>query len=276
MAEFRTTIKKQIRKLSPTGPVSNKYESDLIHLGINTFGSEFNDDLYASETEDAVFPMMMKSLSPPPAPPRRSSLSTTYSGEWTASTATRESSPGAVAAVITCDSGVASSANTSKSVSPIPPFLLASAPQPIKKTPLPADSPLLSPRTASAGSHSRAKSLKRNLRRVRSMRAAGRDCADGPVPSDYNMGKNLNGSNSSLRSDSSSGSSADYKEITLVVRRGSQLGRSGWKVMMADEDGDDLKTMLGDVDLIDRVTASIRSMEFSGRKVPDRITVSCK
>lgn len=60
----------------------------------------------------------------------------------------------------------------------------------------------------------------------------------------------------------------DLKEITFTIRK-SKFGRVGWKVM--PEEGCNLKKL--NAEIIERVMSRIRDMEFSGKPIPDKMTV---
>ena len=61
-------------------------------------------------------------------------------------------------------------------------------------------------------------------------------------------------------------------DVTFKVRR-SLFGRHGW-IVMANDERVDLKQLNGDV--MHRLADKIRDLEFSGKEVPDQITIRIK
>ncbi|TRY78938.1 hypothetical protein TCAL_16728 [Tigriopus californicus] len=131
---------------------------------------------------------------------------------------------------------------------------------PMRKTPIPANSPLLTPHKPATNSNlERVKTYNRNLRRARSFRAQRERSYD-------NTGLREGRCNST-----STGTAPPMpmpKEVSFTIRK-SQFGRRGWKVM--PEDNLNLRHVNGDI--IEKVMCTIRDFELSGRVVPERMTL---
>ena len=122
----------------------------------------------------------------------------------------------------------------------------------LKKSPVPPDSPLLRPSTPQSPASRRARELQREAKKARNFRnsrSGSRSRGSTPVP---NAGakKPLTGS-----------------ELSFSIKP-SVGGRKGWKIM--PESGGEPET---DPEILQRVIDMIHEMEFSGRTVPERITL---
>ena len=127
-----------------------------------------------------------------------------------------------------------------------------------KKSPVAPDSPLLRPSTPSSPSSRRARELQREARRARNFRGSlersgSRSRGGTPVP---------RGSTPTPKSPMAISGS----EISFSIKP-SVGGRKGWKIM-PDEDN-----VEPDPEMLQRVIDMIHEMEFSGRAVPERITM---
>lgn len=153
---------------------------------------------------------------------------------------TRESSPD-IRIDIIC------SGATSLSVSPIPPEspLLPPTPDSPRKTPIPSDSPLLTHKPDNEALK-RVRSFNRSLRKARNFRMHREKSAHHEEPDP----------------------DPELKEITFTIRK-TKFGRRGWKVMPEDECN--LKRL--NAEIMERVMARIRDMEFSGKVIPEKMTV---
>ena len=126
----------------------------------------------------------------------------------------------------------------------------------LKKGPVPPDSPLLRPSTPQSPGSRRARELQREARRARNFRASldrsgSRSRGGTPVPQ--------------------ASKSKTHGEMSFSIKP-SVGGRKGWKIMPEAETGisDSAET---DPEILQRVIDMIHEMEFSGRTVPERITL---
>lgn len=171
---------------------------------------------------------------------------------------TRESSP----MTLTDDSGcsfklICDSNDTSVSVSPTP--MLSPPTNVRRKTPLPADSPLLRSHTSSPQLQ-KLKNFNKNLRRARSFRAQHRhrDASESSCNSENNNNHN--------------------DHVTFSIKK-TKFGRRGWMVMLDGNDEDHetngMKWM-AEVGIMDRVLTNIRDLELAGHAVPEKMTIRIK
>lgn len=131
---------------------------------------------------------------------------------------------------------------------------------PTKKSPVPPDSPLLRPSTPSSPGSRRARELQREARKARNFRASldrsgSRSRGGTPI-------RGATPTKSPLVS-SNSGSA----EISFSIKP-SVGGRKGWKIMPTED-----TNVEPDPEMLQRVIDMIHEMEFSGRAVPERITM---
>ena len=123
----------------------------------------------------------------------------------------------------------------------------------LKKSPLPPDSPLLRPSTPQSPASRRARELQREAKKARNFRnsrSGSRSRGGTPVPNAA-CKKPLTGS-----------------ELSFSIKP-SVGGRKGWKIM-PESGGAEPET---DPEILQRVIDMIHEMEFSGRTVPERITL---
>ncbi len=102
----------------------------------------------------------------------------------------------------------------------------------------------------------RMRSYNRNMRRAKSFRGSMRE-------------RSLSGSGRYIRKEAKIDNQVDVKKVAAFKVSRSKFGRKGWKVM-PEEDNLDLKESAG---AIEKVMARIKDLEFSGKDVPDTITV---
>lgn len=133
-----------------------------------------------------------------------------------------------------------------------------------KKGPLAPDSPLLRPSTPQSPGSRRARELQREARRARNFRAS----------------LDRSGSRSRAGTPIRSGTPGTPARAGTPARSGSELsfsikpsvgGRKGWKIMPAGSGADENSEP--DPEILQRVIDMIHEMEFSGRTVPERITL---
>jgi len=138
---------------------------------------------------------------------------------------------------------------TSSSISPLPPtFPLSPTPpdSPVRKTPISADSPLLS-KAPTDPARKRVRSFTKNLRRARSFRASREKSVD-----------KVNYEEVDLRG----------QEVTFLIKK-SLSGRIGWKIMPEEEE---LNLKINPA-VLQQVMDQIRDLQFSGQVIPDKISL---
>lgn len=126
-----------------------------------------------------------------------------------------------------------------------------------KKSPVPPDSPLLRPSTPSSPGSRRARELQREARKARNFRAS----------LDRSGSRSRGGTPCRGATPTPKSPLATGAEISFSIKP-SVGGRKGWKIMPADNDN-----VEPDPELLQRVIDMIHEMEFSGRAVPERITI---
>merc|ERR1719219_2826633 len=121
---------------------------------------------------------------------------------------------------------------------------------------IPADSPLLRPSTPQSPGSRRARELQREARRARNFRAS--------------LDRSGSGSRSRGGTPARCGTPTSKTgcEMSFSIKP-SVGGRKGWKIMPANKDG--LEET--DPEILQRVIEMIHEMEFSGRAVPEQITL---
>ena len=130
----------------------------------------------------------------------------------------------------------------------------------LKKSPVPPDSPLLRPSTPQSPGSRRARELQREARRARNFRASldrsgSRSRGGTPVPQgSAGTTKKLAGG-----------------ELSFSIKP-SVGGRKGWKIMPENAPAESSQSET-DPEILQRVIDMIHEMEFSGRTVPERITL---
>ena len=145
--------------------------------------------------------------------------------------------------------------------------LQASSAAAAKKSPIPPDSPLLRPSTPQSPGSRRARELQREARRARNFRASldrsgSRSRGGTPVPA-----------RAGTPSSQPAARTSNGSEMSFSIKP-SVGGRKGWKIMPEEASGDAAAGAVEpDPEILQRVIDLIHEMEFSGRAVPERITM---
>jgi hypothetical protein len=128
---------------------------------------------------------------------------------------------------------------------------------PRKKSPVPPDSPLLRPSTPQSPSSRRARDIQREARRAKNFRAS----------LDRSGSRSRDGTPARAGTPSKLAMPLVPGEMSFSVKP-SVGGRKGWKIMPESAVGGD-----PDPDILQKVIDLIHEMEFSGKSVPERITL---
>jgi len=138
------------------------------------------------------------------------------------------------------------SVSTSTSISPIPPFSPTPPDSPVRKTPVSADSPLLS-KAPTDPARRRLKSFNKTIRRARSFRASREKSVDKSGVSEVEL---------------------RGQEVSFIIKK-SLSGRVGWKIMPEDE----TLNLRINAAILEQVMNRIRELQFSGSVVPDKMSL---
>ncbi len=137
------------------------------------------------------------------------------------------------------------------------------------KPPLPMSSSFHGAMAGSTTQLEKMKSFNRTLRRARSFRGGReRSCSNA---SEYRRPNNNNNCNNN-NNEKNSTKSGSKRSMTYCVQR-TKYGRKGWKVMLPPEAEEDNDKAFFDKAALEKVMGRIRDLEFSGKEVPERITV---
>ncbi len=141
------------------------------------------------------------------------------------------------------------------------------------KPPLPMSSSFHGAMAGSTTQLEKMKSFNRTLRRARSFRGGReRSCSNA---SEYRRSNNNNNCSSNNKEKNDNTKRGSKRSVTYCVQR-TKYGRKGWKVMLppeAEEGLDDDNKAFFDKAALEKVMGRIRDLEFSGKEVPERITV---
>jgi len=248
---FRTALRNQKRRLSAT---ERKPSIPDLGLSKTTLGN--------LKKRDSLTPPRRNGMTPPRCnytPPRRSEDALDSQDDEEVSNATsKQSTPDIrlefwdIAELSPLSTPAASRSPSPYDLSPRSPSRSPS-PRPTH-SPIPHNSPLLSPHTASPALK-RAKSFNKELRRARSFRAA----------RDRSVSRNNSAANSRSGSPCREVDNISKTEVSFSIKRA--IGsRKGWKIMPDDGhsiDGPALKT----------VVSMIKDLEFQGFAVPEKISI---